>query len=451
MKQRNVQLELIRQITFWSLFIVSAFLSVNLYIGLVQGIYNRGIMIFVAVALEGLKILCLTMANTARWQSGQYRLQYVKESMMGMFRWYKRKSIRDSGLLRAAIDTKKQNRKAFGLYFAYVLTAFLSISASFGYVLETVDKATTHALVTTHSDAISIYRQSQDQIDSQIKQNQSTITDYNKYIDSLDLLSDTYQKDRDKYQKLIDTLQQKNTQLLDKKLSINDSIQNLSLADITTQKTVDKTMYQLMGEVLLIPDKTIMFILLYMLSILIEIGIFITSPHFHKEEVDDMVPSFTPRKKMKTTTLEPSNYGDTPSPETSEKDSVETPSQSLSDILKEVKEKVEPLNDHVTLNIEEEVKEAPKEEDNVRLTPSSTSRFIDALFNNDGKTYLKDKFEAAAAIGIPKIEAINIFEYLKRTKINGYPLVEFRKETEKWYPNHTSEVIKHHLESNYRK
>ena len=173
-KENVFQLEFIRQITFWSLFIVSAFLSVNLYMGLVEGIYNRGIMVFVAVALEGLKILCLTMANTALWQATQHKINHIKEAMQGFFSKSKSKSIRDPELLRDVLDVSKKNRRAVALYSAYILTAFLSISASFGYVLETVDKATVHTLTTTNTDAILIYKQSSQQIDEQIKQLQTT-------------------------------------------------------------------------------------------------------------------------------------------------------------------------------------------------------------------------------------------------------------------------------------
>ena len=53
-------------------------------------------------------------------------------------------------------------------------------------------------------------------------------------------------------------------------------------------------MYQLMGESLGLSERTVMFILLYLLAIMIEVGLFITSPHFNimdkeDEETEDRV------------------------------------------------------------------------------------------------------------------------------------------------------------------
>jgi hypothetical protein len=461
------QIELIRQLTFWSLFIVSAFLSVNLYTGLVDSIYDKGIMIFVAVALEGLKILCLTIANTARWQATQHKLNHIKEAMLGFFGSSKRKTIKDSELLRDVMDHSKKNRKAFYLYGAYVLTAFLSISASFGYVLVTVDRATTHALTTTNIDTISIYKQSSKQMDEQIKENQNSIAQYNKYIDTLDYFDDGFAKKRDAYQKKIDQLQQKNTDLLDKKLAMNTKIQELSVADVQVVKSTRKTMYQLMGEVLSIPDKSIMFILLYMLAILIEVGIFICSPHFHKMDDDDKVRAdFTPRKKQKIPPQE-----DNPTPIIPQEDA-EQYSKKVDEALAEpiptenlVEAKVIPWppEDNIVTSeeppkkveetiLDEVIKEVTESEEvPIRITKSLTEKFIDALFNNDGHTYLKDKYEAADGVGMKRIEALRIFDYLARTKVNGYNMIEFRKDSGKWHPNLTSEVIKHTLESNLKK
>jgi hypothetical protein len=428
--------------------------------GLVKGVYNQGIMVFVAVALEGLKILCLTSANTARWQSARHRFTHIKESIGGFFGRSKRKVIRDPELLRAVLDSSKKNRKAVALYSAYVLTAFLSISASFGYVLETVDRATTYAMITTNTDAISIYKQTGQEIDIQITQNKQTILDYNKYIDSLDLFSLTYQRDRDKYQKLIDALQVKNSALLDKKLVNNDKIQVMSIADVSVVKETKKTMYQLMGEVLSIPDKSIMFILLYLLAILIEVGIFITSPHFHKMDEEDILPPSNKKLKEgenvsttdrnnRTTVIYPVDLSSSsdpvipvePSPSSNDVSHVPL-SQADFEAEQQRREEENGTGEFIEAS---EVIETPVEEEEVRLTQSATDRFVTALFNNNGKPYLKDKNTASSEARIRKIEGFNIFDFMTRTKIKGLPMIEFRSNEQQWYPNFTSEVIKFHL------
>ena len=70
-------IELIRQLTFWSLFIVSAFLSVNLYTGLVDSIYDKGIMIFVAVALEAVDLSTLPKGSESS-AGGTYHNPRIK-------------------------------------------------------------------------------------------------------------------------------------------------------------------------------------------------------------------------------------------------------------------------------------------------------------------------------------------------------------------------------------
>jgi len=265
----------------------------------------------------------------------------------------------------------------------------------------------------------------------------------------------------------------------------------LSVEDVNIIKITRKTMYQLMGEVLALPDKSIMFILLYMLAILIEVGIFICSPHFHKMENEEKASlDFTPLKKLKEGTyVSPNPPNNTPIGNNS---IITNPAINSNSILpvhrtsnshtnipttqkefdlqqdtkrqveydryktapSEIKEAVKVASELLSVQPEEKFIDAsevtePEEEIPIRAVKSPIERFVDALFNNDGKTYLKDKYIAAEEAGIKKIEGMNIFNYMTRTKVNGYSMVEFRKETSQWHPNLTSEVIKHNLNNNY--
>jgi hypothetical protein len=482
------QLELVRQITFWCLFVVSAFLSVNLYTGLVDGIYNRIFIAAVAIVIEGVKILCLTSANTARWQSSQHKLNHMREAMLGFFTRKKRKAIKDPELLKDVLDASRKNRTSFGLYSIYIFCAIVSISASFGYIIQTVNNATTHAISTNNSDTIAVYKDTFNQYDSMIKDNQKTILQdqgsidqYNKLISALDTSADDFQKNRSLYQTNINTyqrqitqLQQSNIDLQNKKIDANDKIQNYKVQDTQTIKDTHETMYQLMGGVLGIPDKTIMFILLYMLAFIIEIGLFICSPHFNK--MDD---GGRPKVTFKSVKQEKENYekeetakitqpvppvveATMEAPVEEQKTVTEYSSTENSSLEPEVpveenmepREAVEPVEivpeDSLIFEptpattIEEVEEDVP-----VRTIDPVENRFIDALFNNNGRRNLKDKYVAGSEIRMRKYDAMKLFDWLTKTKEGAYPLIEFR-EDKLWYPNVTSELIKTRIkESNY--
>jgi hypothetical protein len=481
------QLELVRSITFWCLFIVSAFLSVNLYVGTVDGIYNQGFMVVVAIVLEGVKILCLTMANTNRWQATQHKLSYMKESMLGFFSRAKRKNIKDPELLKAVLNYEKKNRVATRLYAVYVFTAFLSVAASFGFVRTTVEHKIAHSLTTNNTDTISIYKDSMSQFDSQIKENETTIAQtsksidqYNKLIAGLDPNSDTFQRDRstyqaniNNYQRIVTQFQQKNSDLMDKKLALNSKIQDMSVEDIQKTKNSDKTMYQLMGDTLGISDKIIMFILLYMLAFVIEIGLFICSPHFNKMD-DEGKPSGLSYKSVKQEekiheeeSRQETKSEQSPIPEmTPEKgedrgSGHEQENQGTEEEVKpiypelikiEEVEKEEYVSDS-DLVFEPEpattVVEVEAPADIVRTTKPPVDKYIEALFNNGDKTYLKDKYVAAQEAGMSKLDAMNLFDFLTRTKVNGFPMIQFRSDTQLWHTNFTSEFIKTYLKKSY--
>jgi hypothetical protein len=77
----------------------------------------------------------------------------------------------------------------------------------------------------------------------------------------------------------------------------------------------------------------------------------------------------------------------------------------------------------------------------IKVGDEKFSKFIHALFNNEGKSSLRDKMEAAAVAGLTVIEAIKAFDFLAVTKFEGKPLIEFRKESSTWHSNFTPEWI----------
>lgn len=506
-KEGVFQLELIRQITFWSLFIVSAFLSANLYIGLVNGLYYKLFMIVVAVSAEGLKILTLTMGNTASWQSNQHRMNHLKEFMQGMFSRSKSKTIKDLELLYDVTDANKKRRNASIFYFWYVFIAFVSIAASFGFIRQTIEEATTHALTTTNTETISIYRDTLAQYDTQIKENQNTITQnsksidqYNKLISGLDTTSPTFDSQRARYQANINnyvssstSLQKTDLDLQAKKLDLNNKIQDYRVQDINTAKSSAKTMYQLMGEALNIPDKLIMFILLYMLAIIIEVGIFICSPHFHRMDNDfkGAKLEFKPVKKDLLTTLEKEmkkeDFKKVFDKEVIAFEQSERRAKEYAD-LAQVREivkaaevaqdilKVQPEPEPVVIETQEmppaEPLVAPMMDTNSNHSsikavvipgeapipvregakPSDFENYIDALISNEDKAFLRDKYTAADVAKISRPLGLRFFDYLQRAKpYNNVPIIQFRPESQNWYANYPLDFVKAFVNANFGK
>jgi hypothetical protein len=78
-------------------------------------------------------------------------------------------------------------------------------------------------------------------------------------------------------------------------------------------------------------------------------------------------------------------------------------------------------------------------------------KYIEALFDNGGKTFLKDKVLACDGAGVSRQNGAKYFNWLMTTKVNGYPIVEFRKESNNWFPNVTSEIAKSHAVAAYAK
>jgi hypothetical protein len=170
-----------------------------------------------------------------------------------------------------------------------------------------------------------------------------------------------------------------------------------------------------MSEVLKVSDKNLRFFLLGALSLLIEVGIFVCSPQYHKMDpelqvvpeaqklVPDVVPPVEPPKVKKA-------------------------------IVKPVPAEEPPPESPVELVVPEPA--VPKK--------AGIVKYIEALYDNEGKSYLKDKVLACDDAGISRSDGAQYFNWLTTHKVNGYPMVEFRKEANNWFPNVTSEIAKNH-------
>jgi hypothetical protein len=383
----------------------------------------------ISLIVEGIKVLSLTLANTSLLQANTLKGWFIEDYIQGAFKRQNRSTIKEGKLLKAVISYGKHRSKGVTLFFVYLFSAFLSVSASYGYIAESVYLTTQGKEVLSSADTQEIYKDQLSAMQEAIDQARKMNMEYSMAQDKLDVNNAQYQAKYVQYQAKIDKnnadIQKK---LLDKETK-NEQIQQLRLSEIKTNQSFGKTMYQLMGESLGISDKTVMFVLLYLLAIMIEIGLFVTSPHFRNMDKEDLEgepvhqeavipkeePSRTkPRKEPRKESV----------PVTLPESSVPVPVPVKDIISPEVARSLEPTPEPVTLIYPVAPPEEPK---NVVINVSDPQpvkkifdkiklidAFVDNLFDATGK--MREKEEVAEEVGLPLVHAIKIVDYLTKQK-----------------------------------
>jgi len=454
--EKLIRINTIKIIAFWLFFMVSAFLSVNLYINLAESNLEKGIMVAVSLALELLKIYSLVVANTSLYIATMYKLKYIKEYIQGLFgMFFPIKRIKNPEIVSVRMRRSKKLRTARGLYVLYVGLASLSVAATFGFILVTVEKASRASIVVDNTDKISAELTKIESRNRIIADNDKVIESYNQSIAILDPADPNTSWKRANIETRLKPYKESNQKLLNEIEVINSII--LALKDEQTSKQLEtkKTMYQLIGDTLGVSDRYVMFVLLILLAIGIEIGIVTTSPHMNVNEDDEdykNLVNFVSRldyTSVNKAAEKKVNEEETP---------IEKPAKEYSlPVVKSTKEmavtKKEPIIEKENKEpVDIPVPETPILEEKakkIEKTKSSSTKeedYIKALFDNSGHSYLRDKMEAADMIGLPRINAVGIFDKLSRIKgDSGYSLIEFRRETGYWHPNYTSEYIINHI------
>jgi hypothetical protein len=465
-------LKIIQYISFFGLAIVSTGLGIILYTGLSHDLLSFLIMFVVAGVIEAIKIYCLTLSNTAFWQALQLKNRYIDEFIKGMFKPQNLKKIKDGKLLKTVESYLKHRRQGRTRFIIYLFAAFLSVSASYGYISQSVYLTTQAKVSVSTSEAQSIYSEKIKAIDDRIAQDKKLNAEYAKDQGLLDSQNDAdFQKKYDNYQKKIDKNNDDIQKQLDLKQGSNETLQGLKLGDIKTNSTKGKTMYILMGESLGLSDRTVMFILLYLLAIMIEVGLFITSPHFNQMDAEDIeeekiIPLSTEKKKTngKVESLDkeieeykekiekaieiPDDYlAPFPKPEEI--------AESFEKEKKESTQYIEPIYAE-SFNIEpkpefegmeEEIEKFsqlnPPQEKQIAVSPIDVPQepplvrkiidrdklidaFIDNLFDEKGRMLKKE--DVAIKVGLPLFHAIKIVDFLTHsTMVQFRPPVSFYK------------------------
>lgn len=422
-------------------------------------------MAIVSIVIEGVKVLGLTWSNTAFWQASQLKNWYIENFIKGDFYRKNRGKLKNGKVLKAVLSYEKHKRKGRTLFVVYLFAAFLSIGASYGYISQSVYLSTRGNITISTKDTQSIYLEQisskQDMIDQDKKLNQ----EYSMAQDKLDMTDPSYQAKYNNYQKKIDAnnvdIQKK---LAEKEDKINQ-LQQLKLNEASSDKALGKTMYQLMGESLGLTDSTVMFILLYLLAIMIEVGLFISSPHFNKMDKEDeqVIPELPePKDIIPDTSIKVSQEDykrmqealNSPPPPNEKLIEIMKPQEKPKDIKEPIQESVQVQDSLVSTLIKEEIKVPESIEEKKEVPPTIVESkpeekvvrkiidkgkmldsFIEALFDSTNR--MRDKEEVAKEVGLPLVHAIRISEYL--TKERG--LVMFRPPAG-WYRVATLDTIK---------
>ena len=272
-------LVIIKYITFTFLTILTTFLTLNMFFEIGVTILEKGVFVMVAIAIEGLKIFTLVRANML---------------------WDKRK------IFQACLG-----------YFIYLLVAFTSIVSSLGYTLTTVDKINVVANASSVADDISLNQDKISGLTDKITQNKETIV-FDKdqiaeikknYQSQIDAEEDPVKKQTlvnqmknkvDPLNRAIQVLLDANTAALNEKtttLSANSTLKVTQSKSAAVQQ-VSANMFKLLGEFLTsmglrgFTEKTTMFLILVIISLNIELGVILCSPH--SNELPKKLPEPTP-------------------------------------------------------------------------------------------------------------------------------------------------------------
>jgi hypothetical protein len=307
----------------WTTFLIISGLigtfSWLLFSGFGKDDLHKDILGTAAIMVECLKILALVSANTFLFLSTVIKQKYIRLYLDGYFKKSRMKQIVNDRLFLEVVNYHVYTRKMLISFLFYVVCAFVTMTGSFGFVLESIDQGTSLVAVAEVNtqdqidgvkDIIASRKAQVSSNNDTIQNNKTAIQEDKQAVKSLDPLSETYIKDRSKLERIIKSLLNDNTNLTDANtafLAQNttdlNSVSNTAKVAKVEKKAEAKNMYVLMEEATKIPASLIRFVMLNLLSLILEFGLFFTSPHLYssldedKKEEALVTPPLDPTKK----------------------------------------------------------------------------------------------------------------------------------------------------------
>jgi len=316
-------------------------------------------------------------------------------------------------------------KNVLGYAIFYLVLTAVSVSSSYGFVISATEYTATKNIMSDSSGEIKA-------IEGKILDNNTIISGYIPFLakENLSLVSKT-------------TYETKIQKLKEEIVVYEQELKALRVASASDTNKESVKMYDLIARDMGLDVKKVRFWMMMLLVFVIEGCITVMAPHINiirPKKSDESIVEVTPPVKPQTTPSPPKVVeGVIPKP-VSVKEIVSPPVETP---VTSAKEKISfpqgsPIHEAMMepLNIKQEKVTV---EANNRET--AFERFLKALYDNNKKTYLKEKELASKEANIPLYKAGVYFDGLLTTKgETGYPLIEYRKDGY-YYANYTSQII----------
>lgn len=312
--------------------------------------------------------------------------------------------------------------KGIGYFFLYIILALVSIYSGYGKVTVSIQKTIDTAYVSSSVDDISFYQNKISNLEVKIQALIPQLERSDLSIASKEKIGKeikVYETEQEAYYLKVSELKKE--------------------AIIISSEKDSVRMFTLMSQDMGVSEKKLRFWMMIILVIIIEICLSIMAPHISlkKPEVINTAKRRNRNEKRKkdikvSPTIERTTITE-PLPEIKGEEIKEPPKEKL-EITEEVKKEIEGLED---TKIEKMIgKDIPQGRETL------FERFVKSLFDNGTSTWLKDRNTVMQELGVPREKGNHFFDVLTKTKgSSGYPLIEYRKDTNHWHPNYTEQVI----------
>jgi hypothetical protein len=272
--------DLFKFIAFTLFALTSSYFSLNMFLELGQKANEKIAMVLLAIGIEALKVYTVILLS----------------NFLMSFKYYFR--LRKQSRLHSIIAFDKA-RALFIYLIIYVISASTSIGASLGFGLTTIDRYNEIHKVTIINTSMEVKSLEEDIIslneeikinDDLIKDTKISIEETRRSIEDLDKEVGGYLWYKGEYQKKIDAYNSQIIKYRDKISEIRGAIANKN-AEIRASEKLEGTevrnenlsdtrsMFELIAVALKVSPTAVMFLMMFIIAIVIEIGILTTSPH----------------------------------------------------------------------------------------------------------------------------------------------------------------------------
>lgn len=286
--------QLFKFVAFCFFVAISAYLSLNMFVQLGHERSEKIAMVAISIGVEAYKVFLTISLSTILFSLIYYFKKWIEVN---------RKNKKIATKKTNQYTTKVITSSFSSLFFLilYLVTAFTSITASLGYALTTVNRYTEERQTINNSALILATEKASTGYSETIASYNSMIVTSNKTIQAYGVeAAKTYPEGQEwrvtsainnmnNVQKKVVEYNDKIVELRNKIIENDIKITNLKLEEANTAlgSGSTKSMFELIGKEVNAPASRIMFLMIAILSFVIELGILTTSPHGGIDEVEE--------------------------------------------------------------------------------------------------------------------------------------------------------------------